>query len=132
VTLSLARMRLSLWVDPTVVAAVVSEQLGSTASALERDEDLHDLGIDDRLDAPLPGLGGKVGDDLLVVDADVLAQHRGQPIGLVALGVVLRADAKEPEVAPTRSVTVACSRGFCASTTERTAVDEPGRRRDRR
>ena len=54
--------------------------------------------VGDRLDASLPRLRREVEDQLAVVDRHVLSQHRRQTVGLVALGVVLRADAKEAEI----------------------------------
>ena len=51
-----------------------------------------------RLDAPLARLGGVVEHDLVVLDGDVASQHRGQAVALVGDGVVLGADAEEPEV----------------------------------
>ena len=76
----------------------VGEQLRATASALERRHDRQRVVVGDLLDSPLSGLRGEVKDELALANGHVLAQHRRQPVGLVALGVVIRADTEEPEV----------------------------------
>jgi hypothetical protein len=80
-------------------AVLVGEQLGAAApAALERRHDLAHVLVRDGLDAPLARLGGVVEHDLVVLDGDVASQHRGQAVALVGDGVVLGADAEEPEV----------------------------------
>ena len=71
----------------------------TAAVALEqRAHDLRDAGVDDGLSAFLAALGGVVEDNQVTGDCDVLAQHRGQAVGAVVLGVGLAADAEEAEV----------------------------------
>ena len=81
-------------------AGLVREQLVAAAAApLERLHDLEDLGVDDRLLAPLAALRRVVEpDEVGRGQRDVLLAHGRQPVRVVRLGVVLAADAEEAAV----------------------------------
>ncbi len=59
-------------------------------------------GIGDRLDSPHPALGLVIEHHLLALDAHVALEHRGQPVAVVALRVLLRADTGEANVKQSR------------------------------
>ena len=81
-----------------VTAFAVGEQLPRATAALERRHHLEHVWVGDRLHAPDAGLGDVVEDHLLVGDRDVAFEHRGEAVGLVALGVVLGADPEEAKI----------------------------------
>jgi hypothetical protein len=83
-------------VDP-VAAVPPGEQLLTAAAAVQPGHDLTDLRVDHRGHPPLAALARIVEHQRVADHGDLVPAHGGQAVGLVLLGVGLRAD---PEEAP--------------------------------
>jgi hypothetical protein len=85
-------------VAPGTVLAEDEQILGAAATAAHCFDRPPGGGVANRLQPPLPTLGGEFEDHLAVFDRDVLTADRRQPIALVRLRVLLAADPEEAEV----------------------------------